>query len=332
MSAASRCPTSGWTVCARDRQVGQDHPDPARIRRYRRPGARRLARAKAWATSSSPYPRGRRHRPCAALLRGRRRHPCRGLGRSDARRRDGRDRADAGRSRQPGAARRSPRKKVPSGGDKEAKAQLDADRAGARRAARRPARARVAESRPRTARSSRQLQLLTQAGALCLQCRRRRAPATGNASSEQVAEHAAKARAPRSVVISAAIEAEVAQLDRRRARRREYPRRRSGWTRPASTASSAPATRCSDLDHLLHRRTEGSARLDRSRAAPRRRRRPASSTPISRTASSAPRPSPMTTLSPAAASRAPRMPARCALEGKEYVVQDGDVMHFRFNV
>ena len=40
----------------------------------------------------------------------------------------------------------------------------------------------------------------------------------------------------------------------------------------------------------------------------------------------------MTISSPAAASRAPRTPARCALEGKDYVVQDGDIMHFRFNV
>ncbi len=32
------------------------------------------------------------------------------------------------------------------------------------------------------------------------------------------------------------------------------------------------------------------------------------------------------------ASRAPRRPARWRLEGKEYIVQDGDVMHFRFNV
>ena len=53
-----------------------------------------------------PYPRGRRDRACPALLRGRQRRACRGLGRPDPRRRDGRDRADAGRSRQPRTPRR----------------------------------------------------------------------------------------------------------------------------------------------------------------------------------------------------------------------------------
>ena len=47
------------------------------------------------------------------------------------------------------------------------------------------------------------------------------------------------------------------------------------------------------------------------RAAPRRRRPPASSTAISRRASSAPKRSPTRISSPAAASRAPRKPARC---------------------
>ncbi len=37
-------------------------------------------------------------------------------------------------------------------------------------------------------------------------------------------------------------------------------------------------------------------------------------------------------VSSSAAKQAPRTPARCAPEGKEYVVQDGDVMLFRFNV
>ena len=41
--------------------------------------------------------------------------------------------------------------------------------------------------------------------------------------------------------------------------------------------------------------------------------------------------SPTTTSSPTTARRAPRRPA-LRLEGKDYVVKDGDVMHFRFNV
>jgi ribosome-binding ATPase YchF (GTP1/OBG family) len=62
------------------------------------------------------------------------------------------------------------------------------------------------------------------------------------------------------------------------------------------------------------------------------RRRPASSTPISSAASSAPRSSATTTSSPARASRAPRRPGKLRSEGKEYIVRDGDVVHFRFNV
>ncbi len=55
------------------------------------------------------HPRGRRHRPRAALLRGRRRHPRLGQRRSGARCRGRRDRADAGRPRQPREAPAQPR-------------------------------------------------------------------------------------------------------------------------------------------------------------------------------------------------------------------------------
>ena len=66
-------------------------------------------------------------------------------------------------------------------------------------------------------------------------------------------------------------------------------------------------------------------------AAPRRRRPPASSTPISSAASSAPRPSPMRTSSPSAAKSAAKEAGKARDEGKEYVVQDGDILLFRFN-
>ena len=38
------------------------------------------------------------------------------------------------------------------------------------------------------------------------------------------------------------------------------------------------------------------------------------------------------TSSRARASRARRKPGKLRLEGKEYVVREGDVMHFRFNI
>ncbi len=55
---------------ADDRQVGEDRADQPGIRRYRRPGARRLARARAWATSSSPTSaRWTRSSTCCAASR-----------------------------------------------------------------------------------------------------------------------------------------------------------------------------------------------------------------------------------------------------------------------
>ena len=90
---------------AQARQIGADRADPAHLRRHRRPRARRLEGRGARQPVPRQHPRGRRHRPCGALLRERRRHPCGGPHRPDRRHRDGRDRADARRSRQPGAAR-----------------------------------------------------------------------------------------------------------------------------------------------------------------------------------------------------------------------------------
>ena len=67
----------------------------------------------------------------------------------------------------------------------------------------------------------------------------------------------------------------------------------------------------------------------------RARRRPkprARSTPISSAASSAPKRSPTTIISSSAARAGARDAGKLRSEGKEYVVQDGDVMLFRFNV
>ena len=61
-------PDERLAICAPAREIGEDHPDPARIRRHRRAGARRRARRGARQPVSRPYPRGRRDRPCAALL------------------------------------------------------------------------------------------------------------------------------------------------------------------------------------------------------------------------------------------------------------------------
>ena len=76
---------------------------------------------------------------------------------------------------------------------------------------------------------------------------------------------------------------------------------------------------------------EGGAGLDHPRRRHRRRRRRARSTPISSAATSAPRPSPTTTSSPARASTGAKDAGKMRAEGKEYVVKDGDVLHFLFS-
>ena len=80
-------------------QIGKDRPHPARLRRYRGPGARCQQGRRAGQQIPRQHPRGRCHRPCAALLRGRG-DPCGRVGRSAARCRYGGNRIDAGRSRQ----------------------------------------------------------------------------------------------------------------------------------------------------------------------------------------------------------------------------------------
>ena len=79
-------------------------PTSAGIRRYRRPGARRIEGRGPRQPVPRQYPRGRRDHPRAALLRGPRHHPCRRLDRPAARHRGGRNRTDAVRPGQPGAA------------------------------------------------------------------------------------------------------------------------------------------------------------------------------------------------------------------------------------
>ena len=114
--------------------------------------------------------------------------------------------------------------------------------------------------------------------------------------------------------------------------------RATSWTRSASSEpglNKVIRTRLRDArpDHVLHRRQEGSARLDDQARHQGAAGAPARSTPTSSAASSAPRSSGgkiACTLKTEAACRVRRQDLRT--EGKEYVVRDGDVMHFRFNV
>ena len=135
-------------------------------------------------------------------------------------------------------------------------------------------------------------------------------------------------RAPSTVIISAAIEAEVAQLPDEEEQEflatigLEEARPRSADPRRLRSAAS---------HHLFHRRAEGNAGLDDRAQAPRHRRPPASSTPISSAASFAPRRSLMTTIVALGGEVPAKEAGKARDEGKEYVVQDGDVMLFKFN-
>ena len=128
------------------------------------------------------------------------------------------------------------------------------------------------------------------------------------------------------VVVSAKIESEIAVLPR--AEQMEYLEA-VGLTSPASTASSAPATRCCisspSLPSGLRKRAPGRSRRAR---APRRRR--ASSTPTSKKVLFAPRLSPMTIMSRAKAKRARAKWASSGSKARTTSLHDGDVLHFRF--
>ena len=83
---------------------------------------------------------------------------------------------------------------------------------------------------------------------------------------------------------------------------------------------------------LLHRGRAGVPRLDHPQGLEGAGRPPASSTPTSSAASSRPRSCAGRTCIKLGSEAAVREKGLLRIEGKEYVVQDGDCMHFRFNV
>ena len=133
-----------------DRQIGRDHPDPHHLRGHRRPCARRVEGRRPRQPVPRQHPRSRCHRACAALLRGRRHHPCRGQDRSGRRCRDGRNRTDARRSREPGEARHADREESQvrrEGSQGTARADDEGAGAAARRQAGAPGRADAGRAR-----------------------------------------------------------------------------------------------------------------------------------------------------------------------------------------
>ena len=141
---------------------------------------------------------------------------------------------------------------------------------------------------------------------------------------------ASRARAPRkgavSVVVSAKIESEIAVLPPEE--QKDYlDAHRPGGAGPQPRDPGR--LRAAASRDLLHRRAEGGAGLDDPAGHPRARRRPASSTAISRRASSARKPSPTTTTWPTGA-RPARASGQVPARRQGLRRADGDVLHFRF--
>ena len=245
----------------------------------------------------------------------------------DRRHRDDRDRADARRSRQPREARRPRSRRRRSGGDKEAKETLDLvnralvaparGQAGPARRAQGRGGAPLRDARPPDARSRCSTSAMS----------RRPRPTRATRSPAKVFERARRRKAPR----------RSSSRPRSRARSRCCRRRAEGLSRRGRPRGARPQPRHPRRLRASRPRSPISPSGRRRRApgrsprAPARRRRPASSIPISRRASSAPRPSPMTTTSRLKGEAGARDAGKLRLEGKDYVVQDGDVLHFRFN-
>jgi ribosome-binding ATPase len=131
------------------------------------------------------------------------------------------------------------------------------------------------------------------------------------------------------VPVCAAIEAEIAQLDE--ADRADFLRElhldEPGLNRVirGGYALLGPAD-------LFYGRRQRGAGLDRARGSTAPQAAGRHPHRLREAASSAPKSSPTRISSPARARPAPRKHGKMRLEGKEYIVREGDVMHFRFNV
>ena len=117
-----------------------------------------------------------------------------------------------------------------------------------------------------------------------------------------------------------------------------FPRTRRGVPRRAGHRAQRPRrARCPGLraarpHDVPDGRREGGAGLADSQGARRRRRPPARFTATSSAASSGPRSSRTTTTSAYRTMEALRAAGLVRSEGQEYVMQEGDVVNFRFNV
>ena len=214
--------------------------------------------------------------------------------------------------------------KKAKGGDKEAKESLDLiTRALTLLRDGKPAR--LTERKPEEEKTFHMLGLLTSLPVLYVCNVDEASAANGNAFSQKV-EARAKAEGAAAIVISAKIEAEIAVLSRDE--REEYltaiDLKEAGLDRLIAAGYA--------LLHLVTFFTAGpkEARAWTVRAAAKRHRRRASSIPISSSGFIRAETIAYDDYVACGGEAGARDAGKMRLEGKDYVVQDGDVMHFRF--
>ena len=186
--------------------------------------------------------------------------------------------------------------------------------------------ARLVERKPEEEKAFHMLGLLTSMPVLYVCNVDEGSAATGNALSRKVEERARQEGAG-CVVISAKIEAEIAVLSR--ARSAPIISQRSVSSEPGLDRLIRAGYELLDLVTFFTAGPKETRAWTITRGTRARRPRE-SSTPISSAASSAPRPSPMKIIVTLGGEAGARDAGRLRLEGKDYVVADGDVMHFRF--
>ncbi|WP_424363825.1 DUF933 domain-containing protein [Methylocystis parvus] len=260
----------------------------------------------------------RRHRPCRALLRGWRRDPCRGRRRSDPRHRDDRDRADARRSRKPRKARRAAREEGQGrrqGGQGAGRPHEPLPRAAAR-----------GQARAHGAGLGRRAQDLRGAGPAVVEAGPLRLQRRGSFGGQrQCLFEAGRSSAPSEERGGVVVIGQDRERDRGDAGRGAEGF--SGGVGLDEPGLNRVIRAGYELLRLITYFTVGPKEA-RAWTIEKGTRAPAAQ---AATRISGHPPKPSTSKKASFAPKPSRDAGRLRLEGKEYVVADGDVMHFRFN-
>ena len=297
-------------------------PRHDRLPRHRRPRRGRARGRGAGQPVPGQHPRDRRDRARRARAPRRRRHPPRGRRRPAARHRDDRDRADLRRPRAGRAPPRARRARRRAAATSAAIAEERWLRERRRGAAGGPPGAHGARAR-RRARRAAQPHPLTAKPVLFVA----NVDEGDDEVPPEVAAHAA-AQGAGAVAVSSRLEAELSELDDDDA---AAMRADLGIAESGLRPRRRRRLRAARPDRLLHRRRgQAGAVLAPAPRPDARGTPPARSTPTSSAASCAPRSSAGTRSSRPAATRARATAASLRLEGRDYVMRDGDVITVKF--